>query len=88
MVPGPADSSPVILGLTLQESGKVIDSLIPDTVAAIVHAPYIRRYFTGTDHCADTLFEDGSRLAEWKNAALTIPKVSNASLYFQGMGKK
>lgn len=63
-------------GPSPQESGKVIDSLIPDTIAAIgtprsqSSVDTLQARITAQD----TLFEDGSRPSEWKNAGFDDPE--------------
>lgn len=61
-------------GPTPQESGKVIDSIIPDTVAAIGTRPSSEDTLQARIAAQDTLFEDGSRPSEWKNAGFDDPE--------------
>lgn len=61
-------------GPSPQESGKVIDSLIPDTVAAIGTPGSSEDTLGARITAQDTLFEDGSRPADWKNAGFDNPE--------------
>ncbi|WP_298735082.1 hypothetical protein [uncultured Chitinophaga sp.] len=56
-----------------QESGKVIDSLIPDTVAAIGTPRSSEDDLQAAITAQDTLFEDGSRPSDWKDAGFDDP---------------
>lgn len=57
-----------------QESGKVVDSLIPDTVAAIGTPDPSEIDDEAQIKAQDTLFEDGSRPSTWSNAGFDDPE--------------
>lgn len=57
-----------------QESGKVVDSLVPDTVAAIAAPVPPENNDEAQIKAQDTLFEDGSRPAAWSNAGFDDPE--------------
>jgi hypothetical protein len=61
-------------GPTPQESGKVIDSLIPDTVAAIGTPSSPEDTLEARITAQDTLFEDGSQPTDWKDAGFDDPE--------------
>jgi hypothetical protein len=57
-----------------QESGKVVDSLVPDTVAAIATPTPSENTDEAQMKAQDTLFEDGSQPAAWSNAGFDDPE--------------
>jgi len=61
-------------GPTPQESGKEIDSLVTDTTAAAAVPAPPEDTLLARIQAQDTLFEDGSRPAEWKNAGFDDPE--------------
>ena len=61
-------------GPSPQQSGKVVDSLIPDTVAAIGTPGSPADPVDAQIHAQDTLFEDGSIPSDWGNAGFNDPE--------------
>lgn len=59
---------------TPQESGKVADSLVPDTVAATTTPGAPEDTLLARIRAQDTVFEDGSRPTDWKNAGFDDPE--------------